>query len=117
MNRRSFLKALFSLPVVAALPALWLKAKTLAGWKVWYEARVLNEGWVCIVHPSVEHDLRIIEAKQNWDMAYRAYRRAGRPVASSPNEILAKFLPKTESYSISESGSYHGIRFIESKFI
>lgn len=108
MNRRSFMKTLFALPVVAALPALWLKAKTVLGWKVWCEARVLNENWICVIHPSTEQALREIQARESWDAAWQAYRRAGRPEVADAREILDRFAPKDEI----EHGRWRGVQFI-----
>jgi len=71
MNRRGFLRSLVAL-LAPILPSV-VVAKLVA-WKASFGWHRDNENWYCIIHPSQEHDLRVLIARDNWERAYRTYR-------------------------------------------
>lgn len=111
MNRRGFLGTL--LGAAAAIIAPFAAAKQIAaaemllGWKTFFSAAKLNEGWVCIVHPSVEADIRNMIARDEWYAAWHHARKIGIAREATPQHILRVFKEYNPFKTVAESSSYH----------
>lgn len=70
--------------------------------------RIVTPEWVCVIHPSVERDLRVIEAKERWAFAWREWRKAGKPEMGAA-AILERF---GQSSAFGETGTIFGAKII-----
>lgn len=119
MNRRGFLGTLIGIaiaPVASALPPIqWARTGFVPiseyGYKG-YEigaarAGLLNDSWICIVHPDCERDIRNMVAKEKWRNASRQARVD--KFTGSPQEILARYKP---ALMRGEEGKIYGVKLI-----
>jgi hypothetical protein len=125
MNRRNFIRSAAALAAATALPTPPSKdaiAQAMASLRFVLEenARLFNDNWMCVIHPSAWVNVREIAARCRWEFAYRRYRialRDGRCESLDAREILEQFHDRRAtdigSRPLSgELGRIEGIRFI-----
>lgn len=129
MNRRGFLGTLLGVaaaivaPFTAAKPSA--AAEMLTGWKTFFTAAKLNQDWLCVVHPSIEADIRTMAARSKWQAAWHHARTIGIGREATPQHILHVFREYRPFKTVSESSGYHvdncgighfeNIRFVTSR--
>ena len=115
MDRRQFLKASGAtfaaaiVPVSIPLPESGLTVASLrAAVELLKANEVVSEEWWCVLHPSTGRAVRDMVAREQWKVAYRSWRCAGRP-AMPLRDIVAKYFTK-QFLTPFEMGVFEGVR-------
>lgn len=118
MNRRGFLVTLAGLAAAVVAPFAAAKQLTLAdhlvNWKVMLKPAVLNDAWVCILHPSEERDLRQMAARSEWQAAWTHARKIGIANKATPQHVLRVFR-EHDPFVAARFGRVEGVRYITSR--